>query len=109
MNQTTIAGKASFASLLHGKRRGKAKIDPRVDVTHQLKKSNTSRKALRIMYPACLLQLGWQPHLQAYLAWVLVMRPGENLLLVYFKEIVGLYGKMISARKEQAKGPMPYS
>ena len=39
INQTTIAGKSSFASLLHGKRRGKAKIDPqRVDVTRQLKR-----------------------------------------------------------------------
>ena len=31
------------------------------------------------MYPACLLQLGWQSHLQAYLARALVMQPGENL------------------------------
>ena len=39
MNQTIIAGKASIASLLHGKRRGEAKIDPqRVDMTRQLKR-----------------------------------------------------------------------
>ena len=31
------------------------------------------------MYPACLLQLGWQPRLQAYLARALVTQPGENL------------------------------
>ena len=61
MNQTTIAGKSSFVSFMYDKRRGEDKIDPqRVEVTSQLK-----GKALRTMYPACLLQLGWQPQLQA--------------------------------------------
>ena len=58
MNQTTIAGKSSFPNLLHGKKQGEAKIDPQlVDVTHQLKRKHTSRKTLRTMYSACLLQL----------------------------------------------------
>ena len=37
------------------------------------------RSEVRTMYPACLLQLGWQPHLQAYVARALVTKSGENL------------------------------
>ena len=49
-------------------------------------------------------------HLQAHLPLVLVNAArGKSLLLAYLKEIVGLTGKMTYGRKEQPKGPKPYS
>ena len=66
MNQTNISGKCSFASLLHSKRREKAKIDQqRVDLSRQMKRKQHIKDGTPKMYPASLVQLGYRPHIHA--------------------------------------------
>jgi hypothetical protein len=80
MNQTTIAGKSSLASLLHGKRRTEAKIGPqRVDVICQLK-SNVPCMLVAVRMAA--------PSSSSPCAGPRTAAREKSLLLAYLKEIV---------------------